>query len=142
MALSFFYHKYIIPSEEQVTEILGKAAIYWDEVKQYIGEYGVIKEEWKIYSQKAGWCKKLLLISDKEERNIVFLYPNIECLTCVMVFGENAVDAAENSEIPKEILSNILLAKAYREGRCFNIEIKISQDFVILKKLIDIKIRN
>lgn len=142
MALSFFCHKYIIPSEEQVTEILGKAAIYWDEVKQYIGEYGVIKEEWKIYSQKAGWCKKLLLISDKEERNIVFLYPNIECLTCVMVFGENAVDAAENSEIPKEILSNILLAKAYREGRCFNIEIKISQDFVILKKLIDIKIRN
>lgn len=142
MALSFFCDKYIIPSEEQVTGILGKSAIYWDEVKQYIGEYGVIKEEWKIYSQKAGWCKKLLLISNKEERNIIFLYPNIECLTCIMVFGEKAVDTAENSELPKDILRDILLAKAYREGRSFNIEIKTSQDYVILKKLIDIKIHN
>jgi hypothetical protein len=142
MALSFFCDKNKMPKEEQVTDVLGRAAIYWDGVKQYIGEYGAMKQEWKIYSQKAGWCKKLFLITEKDERNIIFLYPNEECLTCVLVYGEKAVEAVNISDLPKDIISNILLAKAYKEGRSFNVEIKTFQDFEILKKLIYIKINN
>jgi len=142
MTLSFFCDKFMLPSENEVYGVLGKVAVMWHEVKQYIEKYGSIKEEWKIYSQKAGWCKKLLLVSGKEERNIIFLYPNMECFTGVLVFGDKAVSVAENSGLPEDILDSILLAKAYREGRSFNIEIKEPQDLEILKKLIDIKIQN
>ena len=142
MTLGFFCDKYMLPSENEVSGILGKSAVMWNEVKQYMEKFGLVKEEWKIYSQKAGWCKKLLLISGKEERNIIFLYPNIEYFTGVLVFGEKAVSVAVNSELPENILDSILNARAYREGRSFNIEIRESQDFEILKKLIDIKILN
>ncbi len=142
MALSFFCDKNRMPSEEQVLEVLGETAIYWDGVTQFISEYGVIKEEWKVYSQKAGWCKKILLTSEKQERNIIFLYPNEKFLTGVLVYGEKAVEAALNSELPKDILNRISLAKAYTEGRSFQIVIKEETDFVCLKKLITIKIHN
>ncbi len=142
MTLGFFGDKYMLPSENEVSGILGKSAVMWNEVKQYIEKFGLVREEWKIYSQKAGWCKKLLLISGKEERNIIFIYPNIEYFTGVLVFGEKAVSVAVNSELPENILDSILNARAYREGRSLNIEIRESQDFEILKKLIDIKILN
>lgn len=142
MTLSFFCDKYMLPSENEVSGVLGKAAVMWNETKQYIEKYGSVKEEWKIYSQKAGWCKKLLLMSGKEERNIIFLYPNMEYFTGVLVFGDKAVSVAENSGLPENILESILLAKAYREGRSFNIEIREPHDFEMLKKLIDIKTLN
>ena len=110
-------------------------------MKLYIEKHGLIREEWKFYSQKAGWCKKILLLSEKEERNIIFLYPNIDCFTCVLVFGEKAVEVAEKSDLPKNIIDSILSAKQYREGRSFNVEIRTQQDFEVLKKLIDIKIQ-
>jgi hypothetical protein len=142
MTLSFFCDKCMLPSENEVSGVLGKAAVMWNEVKQYIEKYGSVKEEWKIYSQKAGWCKKLLLVSGKEERNIIFLYPNLEFFTCILVFGDKAVSVAENSKLPKNILERILLAKPYREGRSFDIEIRVPQDFETLKMLIDIKVES
>lgn len=142
MALGFFCDKHILPSEDDVRGILGEAVDMWGELKQYIQKYGLIKEEWKIYSQKAGWCKKILIVTGNEERNIIFLYPNTECFTGILVFGEKAVQAAVNSNIPEEILHKILEAKAYKEGRSFNIEIRGDHDFEIIKKLIDIKINN
>ena len=142
MALSFFCEKAVKPSEQQVAEILGEISIYWDSVKQCISEYGEVKEEWKIYSQKAGWCKKIFLISDKEERNIIFIYPNIGYMTCVLVYGEKAAELAKHSELPKDIIRNIMLSKVYKEGRSFQLEIKTPQDFIVLKRLIDIKIQS
>lgn len=142
MALSFFCNKQILPSENEVIEVLGEMAVFWSGLRLYLEKHGLIKEEWRIYSQKAGWCKKLLLVSGKEERNIVFLYPNAEYFTGILVFGEKAVQAAKSSEVPEDILNKILEAKAYKEGRSFNIEIRNAQDFEIIKKLIAIKIQN
>lgn len=141
MLLSFFCDKYLLPSESEVNEALGETQAMWNEVKQYIEKHGEIKEEWKIYSQKVGWCKKIFLTGGKKERNIIFLYPNINFFTCILVFGENAVSAAEKSELPKNILDSIYNAKQYSEGRSFNVEIRTQQDFEILKRLIDIKIK-
>ncbi len=78
MSLSFFCDKYMLPSGNEVFRVLEKAGAMWNDVKLYIEKYGLKKEEWKFYSQKAGWCKKILLMSNKEERNIIFLYPNIK----------------------------------------------------------------
>ena len=140
MSLSFFCDKYMLPSEEEVSAVLKEVASMWNDVKVHIEKYGRIKEEWKIYSQKAGWCKKIYLMTSKEERNIIFLYPNENCFTCVLVFGEKAVATAVKNELPANILESILSAKQYKEGRSFNVEIRTQEDFEVLKKLIDIKI--
>ena len=57
------------------------------------------------------------------------------------MFGEKAVNVAQKTELPKSILDSILSAKQYKEGRSFNVEMKIPQDFEVLMKLIDIKIQ-
>ena len=142
MTLGFFHDKHTLPTEEEVNSILGGVAGLWEELKQYIQQHGSIKEEWKLYSQKAGWCKKILLASGKEERNIVFLYPNVEYFTCILVFGEKAVQAVENTKIPQAMLDKILAAKPYKEGRSFDIEIRGKQDYEIVKLLIEAKIHN
>ena len=142
MALSFFCDKFYLPSEQEVGTVLGNAADLWQQIKQHIEGYGTVKEEWKIYSQKAGWCKKILLLSGKDERNIVFLYPNTDCITCVMVYGDKAVEEAVNSEIPKETLDSILEAKPYKEGRSFQVVVKDSKELELFKKVIDIKVKN
>lgn len=141
MSLSVFNDKYTLPSEKDVAEVLEGATQMWDDVKHYIEKYGAITEEWKIYSKKAGWCKKILLVSGKEERNIIFLYPNLNYFTCILVFGEKAVLAAEKSQLPDNILDTITSAKQYREGCSFNIEVRSQTDLEVLKKLIDIKIQ-
>lgn len=140
--LGFFCDKNILVAESEVLQVLGQACKYWEELKLYVSTKGNIKEEWKFYTSKAGWCKKLLLVSNKDERNIVFLYPNIEQFICVLVYGEKAVEAAKRNDLPKNVMDLIQAAKPYKEGRSFNIEIKTEQDFEILKQLIDIKIQN
>jgi hypothetical protein len=142
MGLSFFCDKYYIPSECEVSEVLGETTKFWSELKHYLETYGMIREEWKIYSQKSGWCKKLLLATGGEERNMIFMYPNVNYFTGVLVFGEKAVREAELCGIPEEILNKILSAKPYMEGRSFNIEIRGALDFENIKKLITIKIQN
>ena len=129
-----------MPSEYEVAETLGNTAVMWNEVKRYIEEYGTVAEEWRFYTKKAGWCKKILLVSGKEERNIVFIYPNVDIFTCILVYGEKAVAMAQKSELPEKVMESILLAKAYKEGRSFQIEVRESKDLDILKKLIEIKI--
>jgi hypothetical protein len=129
------------PSENDVSGVLEEAAALWNAVNQEIGKYGKIKEEWKIYSIKTGWCKKILLVSNKEERNILFMYPNEGFFTCVLVYGEKAVQAVQQTDISESILDSILSAKAYKEGRSFNVEIRTPKDFDVLVKLIDIKVQ-
>lgn len=142
MSLSFFCDKNKLPSDKELSVILGSVATIWKDVKHYIEKYGIVNEEWKCYFQKVGWCKKILLTANKEERNILFMYPNVNCITCVLVFSEKAVSAAERSNLPENILKSIFSAKQYKEGRSFNVEIKKPEDFEVLKQLIDIKIQN
>lgn len=141
MSLSFYCDKFMCPSEYDMSGVLGKTSAMWSDVKPYIEKYGSTKEEWKIYSQKAGWCKKVLLVSGKEERNIVFLYPNIDCFTCVLVFGEKAALLAKQSQLPDHIIDSIDSAKPYKEGRSFQVEVRTPFDYEVLKKLIDIKVQ-
>lgn len=72
MALSYFCDKNQIPSENEVSEILDNAVVMWNDVEQYIEKYGLIKEEWKFYSQKISWCKKIFLISKKGRKKYHF----------------------------------------------------------------------
>ena len=141
MPLGFFNDKNLIPSESEIEGVLGQVQALWNNVKLHIEKYGATKEEWKIYTKAAGWCKKILLTDGKNERNMLFMYPNLNYFTCVLVFGEKAVAIAENSDIPESIIESIKQAKPYREGRSFNVEIRTPQDYEVLKKLIDIKMK-
>ena len=142
MALSYYCDKNIQPSEEEVNFLLGNVAAIWTGIAEYIQTFGSIKEEWKIYSKKAGWCKKIWLINGKSERNILFLYPNADYVTAIFVYGEKAVKEAEDSDLPKDIIANIMQAKTYQEGRSFTITMKGTEDLETAKELILIKVKN
>lgn len=142
MSLGFYCDKNILPSDEAVIELLGEAADYLIKLKELIQKYGATKEEWKIYNKQAGWCKKILLISGKEERNIIFLYPNQAYFTVVLVYGEKAVEALGNFNLPENVIKTIFSAKAYKEGRSFNFEVRSKEDFENIKKLVEIKIQH
>lgn len=141
MPLGFFNDKNMLPPEDEVNSILGESQALWNNVKLYIERYGATKEEWKIYTKAAGWCKKILMTDGKNERNILFIYPNLKYFTCVIVYGEKAVALAESSDIPESNIESIKQAKPYKEGRSFNVEVRTPQDYETLKKLIDIKIK-
>lgn len=142
MSFSIFCDKNFPPVEDEIQRVLGEVSMLWQEVRKYIERNQTIREEWKIYTKKAGWCKKILLVKSKEERNILFLYPNQNYFTAIMVYGDQAIEAIKEGGIPKDVQESILNARPYREGRSFSFEVRNPQELDVLKRLIDIKILN
>lgn len=139
MAVSIFDSKLRIPNEYDVTEALGYSKRFWDELREYFARtYTPTTEEWKSYGEKSGWT----LILKYEGRTIQYLYPSKGYFLALFVFGEQTVTAAEKSDLPQYVVNKIRDARPYVEGRSFNIEVRVAGDLEVVKKLIDIKIKN
>jgi hypothetical protein len=139
MELSYFCNKINLPDEKETEKILGSLYDCWCALESYAKTFDSVRTEWRFYTKKAGWCKRLLL--GKEERNLVFLYPNLEYFTAVIVFSQREVLRIYNMELPEEVIDNILSAKEYQEGRSFSYIVRSQQDFLVLKQLLEVKIK-
>ncbi len=139
MAVSIFDSKLRQPNDFDVTEALGKSRRFWDELREYVGaSFSPITEEWKSYGEKSGW-----IMSMKYDGHTMFyLYPSKGYFLVLFVFDKNAVEVAEKSSLPPNIMNKIRDARPYAEGRSFNIEVRVTSDLEIVKKLIDIKVKN
>lgn len=142
MALSTFIDKDNQPMINKVVLVLDDAYTYWESIDNYIKKFGEIRTEWRFYSKKVGWCKKVFLVNGNKERNIVFLYPNQGYFTFVMVFGLKAIEQMSRSDISDEIIHQIESAKEYVEGKSFQKEVHTQEDVLLLQQLIDIKIHS
>lgn len=140
MRLSVFLDKSKHPSEKEVPSILNEKFLYWTSIESIITSYGTLRVEWKYYSNKLGWCKKMILINDKVERNTIFLYPNQEFFTCVLVFGVKAIKQIEHDVTLSHVSDILKQSKQYAEGKSFQFEVHNHQDMAVLQKLIEIKI--
>ena len=139
MALSVFLDKSKRPGEQDLSEALGETKQLWDQVKTYVKEnVPDIIEDWKHYGKNSGWTMKLL----KKKRNLFFSYPAEGHFTVVFVFGDKAVQAVENSSLPRDIIQTLKEAKKYAEGRGLQVTVKTRDDVEVIKKLITIKIEN
>jgi len=139
MSVSAFGDKSKIPSEKEVAKVLGAKSKLWDSIRNHIEvKYGSTTPEWKFYSPKYGWSMKLLL----KKRNLFFFGPREGFFLIAFIFGEKAVTAIQQSNLPNEIIEEIVNAKKYAEGRGLHIEVKKKKDVENIIKLLEIKINN
>jgi hypothetical protein len=139
MAVSFFVYKEKKPTNQKLAKALGKSNRLWKEIKKNLkADYGELVEEWKFYGQKSGWILKTL----RKKRNLFFLIPLEGSFRLSFVFGEKAVAAVVESDLPKDLITTLKNARKYAEGRGLNIDVKRPADVDHTKKLVEIKVNN
>ena len=74
--------------------------------------------------------------------SLIYLIPLDACFKVNFVFGEKAVAAAGDADLPDSIAALISQAKPYVEGRSFTFDIKTEADVDVVKKLVEIKHRH
>ena len=118
---------------------LGSSYKYWEQVQSILNEkYGKIRSEWKYYGTKSGWTLKMML----KERNLFFFGPCDKFFRIAFVFGDKAVKAIENSDLPDALIQEVKNAKKYMEGRGLRIEVKKKKQIEDIIKLTAIKVNN
>jgi hypothetical protein len=139
MAVSVFDDKAAKPTDQMLTRALGKSNRLWREVKKHLkAQYGELTEEWKFYGQKTGWLLKTL----RKKRNLFFFIPLEGSFRVSFVFGDKAVAAAEQSDLPEDLVTTLKNARKYAEGRGLQIDVKGAADVEHIKKLVEIKVNN
>jgi len=139
MNADFLLDKTTEPDERKVVELLDDKALLWVNLKTFLTEnIGSVKEEWKFYSAKSGWTMKVLLV----KRNLFFMKPEESTFLIAYVFGDKAVNEVEKSNLPENIKTELTEAKKYMEGRGLRVYVKTNDDLEIVKKLVEIKVKN
>jgi len=139
MTVSVFADKTSEPTNQKLARVLGKANRLWKEIKEHLrAEYGELTEEWKFYGQKSGWILKTL----RKKRNLFFFIPLESSFKVSFVFGDKAVAAVEQSDLPQDLITTLKNARKYAEGRELQIDVKKSTDVEHIKTLVKIKINN
>ena len=122
-----------------LSDALGQSYKYWEEIKNsLVDQYGTLTEEWKYYSASSGWTLKLLL----KKRNLFFFAPCEKYFRIAFIFGDKAVSAVEESDLPARMVQELKSAKRYVEGRGLRLEIKKKADIKHVITLAGIKIHN
>ncbi|MHC4744763.1 MAG: DUF3788 family protein [Planctomycetota bacterium] len=139
MAASIFEDKSVRPDSEKLLCVLGKSAGLWEKVRDNLQEdYGELVEDWKHYGQKTGWLLKVL----RKKRNLFFHIPMKGAFQITFTFGEKAVSAVKNSDLPAAIKAELRDARRYAEGRVIRIDVKSAKDVANIRKLVKIKVHN
>lgn len=133
-----FMDKSIQPDNDRLTQVLGESWKFWEAIKDQIkDEHGDVIEEWKFYGANYGWTLKILL----KKRNLFFFTALNGYFRLGFVFGDRAVAAAEQSDLPGKMINELKNARKYAEGRGLRIEVKNQEALENVKRLIDIKIK-
>lgn len=134
-----FLDKQIMPNDQMISEALGKTYKYWKEVRKSLdNEYDNLIEEWKYYGKNYGWGMKLLL----KKRNLFFFAAHNKYFVLGFIFGDKAVSAIKQSDLPEQMITEIKTAKKYAEGTGLSIKVKKRDDIKYIKKLVEIKVNN
>ena len=118
---------------------LGTSYRLWEAIRESLAEaHGALVEEWKHYGAKSGWTMKTLL----KKRNLFFFIPHEKSFRIGFVFGDKAVAAMAQSDLPRAVIDEVTNAKRYVEGRGLRIDVRNRADVQTVMKLVSIKIEN
>jgi len=139
MDISIFTDKEKIPANDELTAALGSLYNVWMDIRNYVYQkYPEAVEEWNYPGKKYGWSFR---IKDKK-RAIIYFLPRDGYFMVAFVFGQKATDQVLNSEISKDIKTDLENARVYAEGRGIRIDIKDESRIKDIHKLIEIKLSN
>lgn len=134
-----FLDKSFKPTEEALSEVLGRSYQYWTQIQHLLVEqYGALAPEWKYYGAKSGWTLKMML----KKRNLFFFSPCNKYFFIAFVFGNNAVKAIEESDLSPAIIKEIKGAQRYSEGRGLRVEVRKREHIDDIIALTAIKANN
>ena len=102
MALSILDDKSKKPRDANLAGVLGRAKDRWDELHALVGsQYAPVTQEWTFAGAKYGWSQRL----KHKKRTILYLIPCRRHFLVAFVFGEKAVKAAHDSNLPASVLN-------------------------------------
>lgn len=128
------------PSDAEITAALGPVAPLWskliDEITQ---DAGKLTQEWKgIYVNKYGWSLRL----KQKGRNIVYLSPCNNCFRVAFALSDKAVNAAEESRLPRTVAQALATAPHYPEGTGLRLTVNRPSHLPAIRKIARIKLSN
>lgn len=139
METSIFPDKAKKPTDDGLAASLGELHKLWLDLRGFVLEkYPLAIEEWNYPGKKYGWSFR---IKDKK-RAIIYLLPQQGFFKAAFVFGKKAVAEVLQSEISKDIKTELEQARVYAEGRGIRIDVKDESVIPDLKKLVEIKLAN
>jgi hypothetical protein len=136
MALSAFDDKSQQPSPNEVRQVLGDTAVWWDEIVSYMtGTYPPITELWNHAGAKYGWSLRL----KQKDRVLLYLTPQKGSFLAGVVLGEKAAQAAHDEGAPIAILAAIDGAPKYAEGRGIRLSVTTAEVVATVWELVRLK---
>ena len=136
--MSVFLDKSKQPTEKLMAAALGISYKYWKELESTLERlHGPLVQEWKYYGKSSGWTLKLL----SKKRNLFFFAPYEKFFRIAFVFGDKAVSAIEQSDLPSNLVREVVEAKKYAEGRGLRIDVRKRSSIADIVKLVGIKLQ-
>ena len=118
---------------------LGPAISLWNELRRLIAqEFPPLAEEWVFGGKSHGWALRL----KQKKRAVLYMTPLAGYFRVGFAFGEKAVKAAHQSDLPASVLKLIDEAPKYAEGRGVRLEVKSAKDVRVVARLAAIKMAN
>jgi hypothetical protein len=139
MALSSLDDKTRVPDDRQLAEVLGESKRFWDAITDHLTkEYEPVTEEWKYSGKKWGWSLRLI----NRKRTILYLTPGDGFYYTGFVLGGKAVEVAQQSDLPNDVLDAINNSPKYAEGTGVRLEVRTKEVLEAVKMLARIKMDN
>ncbi len=125
MALSALDDKSQLPTDGAVAAVLGSATRLWEEVRSDLAlQFPALVEKWGYSGKQWGWSLAL----KQKTRTVVYLTPSEEFFYAGFALGEKAVDALQQSGLPRSVLAVIEASRKYAEGRAVRLEVRTAED--------------
>ena len=127
-------------SRAEVLAALGPSAPLWTElIDEITADAGNLTQEWKgIYVNKYGWSLRL----KQKSRNIIHLSPCKGSFRIVFIFGDRAVKAAKQADLPQSVVEALANAPKYPEGTGLRLTVHRASDLPAIRTLAQIKLAN
>ena len=136
MALSIFDDKSQQPSPDEVRQVLGDTAVWWEEIVSHVTRtHPPITELWNHAGAKYGWSLRL----KQKDRVVLYLTPQKGSFLAGVVLGEKAAQAAHDERAPAAVLAAIEGAPKYAEGRGIRLPVTTAEDVATVLELVSLK---
>ena len=126
------------PKDADLARVLGRTKKQWDDIAEAAAALPEAKPEWKHYGKKSGW----VFVIRGKRTNLMYMIPHDKYFGASFAFGEKAMQAALESDLPAAIIEMVRAAKKYPEGRAVRLQVKSAAEAKAAKKLLAIKIEN
>ena len=139
MALSAFGDKTKPPTDDDLAVTLNSTFVFWNELKRLIAStFSPLSIGWRFCQQENG----VGITARAGEANHLLHDPMRRLLHSLFAFGEKAVRAAHETDLPVSVLGVIDITKKYAEGRGARLEVRSAEDVRNVEKLAAVKMAN